>query len=104
MKKIMAAPTSEIDKLVSEYKKLISREQLSEDEADRMEEILESAGNDPVLDFWLTEADHHLGHQLGLLDEQSRNFYKDQQALLREYLEAWNSGSDNNSSITVGTV
>jgi hypothetical protein len=79
--------TSYIAKLVLEYGELSTREHLLEDEADRMAEILLLATNDPLLDFWLSEIDYCLGHHLGLLDDEDRNYYRNQQALLSEYAE-----------------
>jgi hypothetical protein len=83
-----ALETSYITKLVLEYGELSAREHLSEEDADRMAEILILATNDPILDFWLSEIDHCLGHHLGLLENKHRNYYRDQQALLSEYAEA----------------
>lgn len=72
--------------IVREYCKLRLLPDLSEEQANRIAEILELADTDRIVDFLITEADHSLGHYLGLLDEASRHSYKNQQALLREYL------------------
>lgn len=69
-----------------EYGKLLSLPHLSEDQADRLGMILEQAIDNSVLHFCLTEVDHFISHHLGLLDEDDRESYKDQQALVKEYL------------------
>jgi hypothetical protein len=78
----------EIMKLALEYANLAALAKLSEPQADRLEEILEKADDNKVLNFWITEVDHFLAHYLGLLDEDDRESYRDQQALLREYAGA----------------
>lgn len=69
-----------------EYGKLLSLPHLSEDQAIRLGMILEQAIDNSVLHFCLTEVDHFISHHLGLLDEDDRESYKDQQALVKEYL------------------
>ncbi|NEO30937.1 MAG: hypothetical protein F6K36_11005 [Symploca sp. SIO3C6] len=64
----------------------MSRKELSELEEERLAEILELANCDSQLNFWMDESNHFLGHELNLLEENDRNFYKDQQAKMREYL------------------
>lgn len=79
--------SQKVKKIVQEYRRLATRRHLSEQEADRMDEILVLADNEPALSFWIAEADHALGHSLELLTEENRNSYKNQQALLREHLK-----------------
>jgi hypothetical protein len=74
-------------KTALEYSKLASLLELSEEQADRMEYILIEASNDPVLNFWINEIDHSLGHQLGLKDREPDIQYKYQQSLLQKHLE-----------------
>ncbi|WP_088888840.1 peptidoglycan-binding domain-containing protein [Leptolyngbya ohadii] len=69
-----------------EYMHLASRSNLSETEADRLEEILRKAESDEILNSWLNEVDYLLNQRLDLLNEQHIESYKDQQAWLREYL------------------
>lgn len=72
--------------IVREYCSLMNLTELSDLEEERLAEILELANSDNCLDFWINEANHFIGHELGLLKEDDRNFYKDQQAKMREYL------------------
>ncbi|MEA5573040.1 hypothetical protein [Calothrix sp. UHCC 0171] len=77
--------TVENQQLIQEYFQLALLETLSESEAQRILEIIEMAQHDEFLSFWLNEADHLIGHQLNLIDE---NECKNQQAILQEYLDA----------------
>jgi hypothetical protein len=79
--------------LAKEYAKLVVLPKRKEEEEDRIDEILELANHSDILSFWIIEVDHLVGHSLGLLDEDDRESYKDQQALLQEY-----AGSDEISS------
>lgn len=72
--------------IVREYAKLSVLDRLTEQEAERLGEILETSTSDGILGFWIDEVDHFVGHYLKLLDEKSRNSYADQQALLREHI------------------
>ena len=73
--------------LALEYGKLTLHPNISEHEANRIEEIMALACDDPLLDFWLSEIDHCIGHRLGLLDGENLEIIRNQEALLREYLE-----------------
>lgn len=79
--------SSDCPDLVREYCRLASTINLSEAEADRLNEILELAESDGRLDFWLNEADHFLAHELSLTSKTSIYNVENQQAKLREYLE-----------------
>lgn len=70
-----------------EYANLAALPNPSEQQANRLGEILEEAVENEILSFWITEIDHFLGHYLDLLDDNSRESYQDQQALIREYAE-----------------
>ena len=72
--------------LIREYYQLRVLPTLSNQQADRLGEILGAASDNGVLDLWITEVDHSLGHKLNLLDPACRRAYENQQALLREYL------------------
>lgn len=74
------APTKEI---VREYTRLAALPSLSDAEADRLSQILDLAQEDRVLDFWISEIDHFLDHELGLWDPE---YDRDQQFKLKEYL------------------
>jgi hypothetical protein len=69
-----------------EYGRLSSLPSPSDGELARIGEILDQATDNSILHFWLVEIDHFLGHHLGLLDEDDRESYKDQQVLIKEYL------------------
>lgn len=88
MEAILSISTPPTIQIVLEYGELAARQKLSDHEADRMEEILTLANDDSALSFWIDEVDHCLGHRLGLLDEEDLIYYKNQQVMLREYLEA----------------
>jgi hypothetical protein len=79
-------PPPDIMSLIREYYQLRVLPTLSSQQADRLGEILGAASDNGVLDLWITEVDHSLGHNLNLLDPACRSAYENQQALLREYL------------------
>jgi hypothetical protein len=78
--------TPDILKLAREYYQLRVLPDLSDPQADRLGEILNQAIADRLLDFWITEVEHSLGHNLALLTSDRRHDYEDQRARLREYL------------------
>lgn len=82
MNELISASIPTLINMVLEYGSLASKPELSEEEADRMDELLIYATNDPVFAFWLDEFDHCLGHRLGLLDEASQKSYQEQQRTL----------------------
>lgn len=82
----LSQSSPEVMALALEYAKLASLPNRSTQEDDRLGEILEVATYSEILNFWTIEVDHFLGHHLGLLDEDARESYQDQQALLRDYL------------------
>lgn len=57
--------------VLHEYGVLALKPSLSDAEADRLAEILESAQLDPCLGFLLEEIDHAVGHLLGLIDTEA---------------------------------
>ncbi|NJR70046.1 MAG: hypothetical protein HC771_16405 [Synechococcales cyanobacterium CRU_2_2] len=75
-------------KIVHEYARITYRcnHPRSEEEEELIDDILKMAETNGVLEFWLSEIDHILGHLQGNLDEDARESYKDQYAVLREYL------------------
>lgn len=72
--------------IIREYCQLSVRRQLSEEEADRLSEILEQADSDGLLNFWVHEVDHFLAHELNLTNAESVHRLEDQLARLREEL------------------
>ncbi len=73
--------------LILNYCTLALQPELSEADEAAMGEILAQAVEDPLLSFWLDEADHWLGHQLQLLQEDT---LKHQQGKLRRQLgQTW---------------
>lgn len=72
--------------ILLEYYQLTSMACLSEEQQERLQQILDLAGCSEGMAFWLAELDHVISHKLGVLDSDKIESYKDQQALLREYL------------------
>ncbi|MDY6937748.1 MAG: peptidoglycan-binding domain-containing protein [Cyanobacteriota bacterium] len=60
--------------LFIEYCQLATCSQLDEVQADRMMEILERSQNDAVLNLVITEADHIVAHELGLMEGENKQF------------------------------
>lgn len=85
MNNLLSQSTPMIIDLVLEYAKLATQASLTDAEADRLGEILETASEVPALNFWIAELDHLVSHRLNLLNEDDRESYKDQQAMMREY-------------------
>lgn len=87
-KDITSQSSQEIMKIVHEYARITYRcnHPRSEEEEELIDDILKMAETNGVLEFWLSEIDHILGHLQGNLDEDARESYKDQYAVLREYL------------------
>jgi hypothetical protein len=77
--------TVESKKIIQEYFQLALLQKFSRSQAQRMSEIMEMIQSSEILCFWVNEADHLIGHKLNLIDE---NECKNQQARLREYLDA----------------
>ncbi len=76
--------TPEQKEIINEYYQIAALKNFTEEQAQRMQEILIIAQSDAIIDFFITEADHFIGHWLNIIDE---NQLKDQQAILSEYLE-----------------
>jgi hypothetical protein len=76
----------EIMEIVLEYARINSRCDRRHKDELLMDEIMKAAEENPILEFWLSEIDHILGHQQGNLNEDARDSYEDQHAVLREYL------------------
>ena len=73
--------------VLQEYYKLECQQTLSEEDADRLQAILDKAQHDSSLDFLIDEVDHILGHESGLLNEK---FIQEQQRKLKPAIDlAW---------------
>lgn len=57
--------------VIEEYYRLICQQTLREEDSDRIQEILDNAQDNPMLDFLIDEVDHILGHEFKLIDEKS---------------------------------
>jgi len=82
---VLSMSSAQVMDIAFEYSELASTPFRSEDQNDRLGQILEAATQSEILDFWVTEVDHFVGHYMGLLDSDHRKLYKDQQACLAEY-------------------
>ena len=65
------------DNILSEYFTLSILEKLTEQQADRIVEILQKAETDNLLSFLIDEADHVIGHMLGLIDVKKTHTEQD---------------------------
>jgi hypothetical protein len=72
--------------VVSEYQRLAEIKHRSESDEDRLDAILLAAQENEILSFWLTEVDHILGEEEGLLDQASYELYLNEHAALVERL------------------
>jgi len=84
---------------LAEYCRLALSPELTDEQADRLEEIYQQAEKAPVLNFFINELDYLLGQRIGVLDEVSVADYKNQQAWLREHLEEMPLDRDNRIEI-----
>lgn len=73
------------DKLAQAYYRLASRPELTDEDVQQMDEVLEKAESDSVLNFLIGEMDYLLAKRLSLLSEEALE-HENQQAWLREYL------------------
>ncbi|ASC72073.1 hypothetical protein XM38_030270 [Halomicronema hongdechloris C2206] len=72
---------------LQEYCYLAMQPTLSAADEDYLANILAQATRDPLLSFWIDEADHFIAHQLGLIDEA---FIAQQQGKLRRAIsQTW---------------
>ncbi|MGF1568233.1 MAG: peptidoglycan-binding protein [Nodosilinea sp.] len=75
---------------IFEYCTLALQPRLSEQDEDRLNDILTHSIDDPLLSFWLDEIDHWVGQQLDLLPEED---LKHQQVKLRRRIgQTWVDG------------
>ena len=102
LESILEATTGKVSRMAIEYGQLISLPKLTDTQGERLQEILDCACDDGALSFWISELDHILGHETGLLNPDSRKEYDNKKALLQEYFTAFqdtNATSNNPSEI-----
>jgi hypothetical protein len=85
-KDITSQSSKEIISIVLEYARISSNFQHSQREDCLVDDILKMAESNNILEFWLSEVDHILSHHQGFSDEDARESYKDQYAVLCEYI------------------
>jgi Putative peptidoglycan binding domain len=78
--------------LMEAYYRLSTQPELSDQDADSLDEILQQAELDASLNFFLSEIDYMIGLTSGLRDEAHVESYRDQKAWLREHLETLDPG------------
>jgi hypothetical protein len=76
----------EARKIGLEYGELMTAESLSDEQEERIAEILELAINHPDVDFWVSHTANSQAMEAGLLSETAKEEYEDQKAMLREHL------------------
>ncbi|HEY9659373.1 MAG TPA: hypothetical protein V6C65_13030 [Allocoleopsis sp.] len=81
---LLEQSTLEVMQFALAYATLAASPSRSIEQEDRLAEMLELSCESEILNFWIDEVDHILAHEQGLLDEDDRESYKDQQSLLRE--------------------
>ncbi len=93
--------------LAAEYRTLFNLNQLTDQHAQRLEDILNLARQDKQLDLMITNIICDEGQIQGLASHSSLDSYRNQMAVLREYQETNFSGLDNtmfgNTSIKVNS-
>lgn len=73
--------------IILEYCHLACLSYLSDQDAQRMDEILTLATQDPLLSFWLDEADYWISHKLHLIDD---DWMQQQQVKLKRLIgQTW---------------
>ncbi|PZV05892.1 MAG: hypothetical protein DCF22_24370 [Leptolyngbya sp.] len=81
----MSIKVMNFDQVVEEYQHLTALPGLTDEQADRLEAILELAIANEDLNQKLEKLDHWIAEDQGLLNETDRESYQDQQALLSEH-------------------
>lgn len=82
---ILDATTDAVSEMAIEYGRLARLPKLTDTQGDRIQAILDAACENGALSFWISEIDHILGHEMGLLGPEHRRDYDDKKALLREH-------------------
>jgi hypothetical protein len=73
--------------IASEYRQLFSLSSLTEQQQQRMREILELAAENEDIDFWISNIESDEGATSDLWGKQSRKSYWNQRALISEHLD-----------------
>ena len=76
-----------IEKLAQEYQRIGFLKQISDSEAERLEEILEVAELNPELNSLLNEIDLRIAHKQGLLNPENMSYLEDQRNKLLKNIE-----------------
>jgi hypothetical protein len=71
--------------ITREYLQLRATSPLSDAQADRLEEVLEQATNDPLLNLLIGEMEHILGHQYNILTFEWLSELENLQSRLQEH-------------------
>lgn len=71
--------------VIHEYCTLSVQPALTDTQAERLAEILQKSQSEPLLSFWIDEADHILAHALGLLNKE---FVEKQQCKLEKKIDS----------------
>ena len=87
MQKSLLQAYDNYKQILHDYHKLISKVELRNEEAERMDKILEQAESDEILNFLVAEVNYIVGKKNGLFNNENVYEYKNQQSYLREYLE-----------------
>ena len=90
---ILDATTDEVRELAIEYGQLISLLKLTDMQGERLQEILDCACDNGALSFWISELDHVIGHETGLLNPDCRRDYDNKKALFKEYFMEFLEGA-----------
>jgi|GEM_PF-5415978 len=73
--------------ILLQYTQLWLKSELDEAEIEKLDALYTKAETEPLLHFIITIYDRILGERVGLINTESIEIYKDQQAWLREHLE-----------------
>lgn len=73
-----------VKKAVGDYIFLVKFKNLNESQMTRFQEILDDAGENSEIEFWISEIDHLAAHQLDLLGAEYIARYENEQAILEE--------------------
>ncbi len=84
---LLQQTTPDIKEKVLEYGRLSQLVEPLEEEEQKVDKILEAAIDDALLNFWIEQVDHILGHYYGLLTEDARESYRNQGLVLRERID-----------------
>jgi hypothetical protein len=77
---------SEAKEIGLEYGELMAAESLSEEQEERIAEILELAITHTDVDFWVSHTANSQAMEAGLLSETAKEEYENQKVMLREHL------------------